>query len=93
MHAQDDMLGFDLDLAVEGDVTLAFWRGDHKSQWEAPAFAYAFHTSLTEAGVLRATSAELDFPGSREPLGADAGCFMDIMLREGAAPKDGMNIK
>ncbi len=87
------MLGFDLDMAVEGDIVLAFWRGDHKSQWEAPDFAYAFHASLTDAGVLHATPADLDFPGSREHRGADAGFFMDVMLREEAAPEGGTSLK
>ena len=86
-------MGFDLDIAVEGDIIIGLWEGDHKGQWEAPLLAYAFHTSFTDAGVLRVTPADLDFPLAVISAGAGAeGFFMDIMIREEPAPASGIPI-
>ena len=83
-------MGFDVDVAVEGDIILGLWEGDHKGQWEAPSLAYAFHTSLTDAGVLRVAPADLDFPLAERGMAAGAeGFFMDIMLRDQPAPASG----
>ena len=86
-------MGFDLDIAVEGDIIIGLWEGDHKGQWKAPLLAYAFHTSFTDAGVLRVTPADLDFPLAVISAGAGAeGFFMDIMIREEPAPASGIPI-
>jgi hypothetical protein len=46
-----DILSFDLGrggsgIAVRGDVVLAIWFDDHKSEYDRPAVAYAFHTGF-----------------------------------------------
>ncbi|KAG7670605.1 hypothetical protein Ndes2526A_g00379 [Nannochloris sp. 'desiccata'] len=46
-----DILSFDLGrggrgVAIRGDVVLAIWFEDHKSGWDRPAVAYAFHTGF-----------------------------------------------
>ena len=50
-----DLLTFDLGrngagVAVRGDVILAIWFEDHKSGFERPAVAYAFHTAFVDCG-------------------------------------------
>ena len=73
-------------LQVDGDIIIGLWEEDHNAQWDAPSAAYAFHTALTEAGVLRLTAEDLDFPGLADARadheGELSGFFIDVMLQE-----------
>ena len=46
--SQDDMVGFRVNLPILGDITLGLWFGDHKSELDPPAFAYAANTAFLQ---------------------------------------------
>ena len=78
-------MGFEIDLAITGDITLGLWFGDHKGEWDSPQLACSFHTLLDNVGVLRMSHADLDIPpGSM--LGRSslwqADFFMDVIVEE-----------
>ena len=41
-------MGFDVNTAISGDITIGLWFGDHKGEWDLPALAYSFHTAFVE---------------------------------------------
>lgn len=72
-------------IQVDGDIVIGLWSEGQTAQWDAPSVAYAFHTALTDAGVLRLTAEDLDFPSlaeARAHEGELSGFFIDVMLQE-----------
>lgn len=59
---QGDTAVFEVDMMVDGDIVLGLWQGDTKGPWDAPACAYAFHTAFADAGLLRVSALDMDFP-------------------------------
>ncbi|BDA44285.1 hypothetical protein COCOBI_05-4690 [Coccomyxa sp. Obi] len=81
--ADNDSAAFDVDVAVNGDIVIGLWRGDHKGAWDPPSCAYAFHTAFVVPGLLQVGPDDMDFPDSTAPA---HGLFMDILLEEDTMP-------
>ncbi len=47
--SQDDMVGFRVKIPILGDITLGLWFGDHRTEHDPPAFAYAANTAFLQA--------------------------------------------
>jgi len=46
--SQDDMVGFRVKIPILGDITLGLWFGDHRTEHDPPAFAYAANTAFLQ---------------------------------------------
>ena len=85
MSLQGGEASFSVDMALNGDVVIALWRGDQMRPWDKPTWSYAFHTAFVHPGVLRVTADNLDF---QESTAIADGLAVDLMLEEDNAPLD-----
>ena len=68
-------MGFDVNTAISGDITIGLWFGDHKGEWDLPALAYSFHTAFVEQvrqGLLMTEQGCMLWPVSSQVTLADA---------------------
>jgi hypothetical protein len=82
---QGTLVGFDVNVPVEGDVILGLSLADHRAQWDTPALAYAIHTSFVTPGVTRVTGHDVEVPAAAPGLkSATTGpdFFMDVTFEE-----------
>jgi hypothetical protein len=57
----DDTVIFnDVNLPICGDVTVALWFTDHRSEWDPPNVAYGFHTACITPPYIRAAASQCD---------------------------------
>jgi hypothetical protein len=78
------VVAIEVNMMIEGDIVVGLWRGECKGPWDAPSCAYVFHTAFADAGVLRVTAADMDFPDSERPAPApsDPDFCMEVALME-----------
>ena len=83
-----DQLFFRVDKPISGDVVVALYIGNYKTDWELPLLAYALHTAyLRGDDVVHADAKKVDFPHS--PSSSTSildGFHLDVMLTELPAP-------
>lgn len=68
----DDTVIFnDMNLPICGDVTVALWFTDHRSEWDPPTVAYGFHTACISPPYIRAAASQCDLWSGVDTLYAD----------------------
>jgi len=57
---EDTVIFNDMNVRICGDVTVALWFTDHRSEWDPPTVAYGFHTACISPPYIRAAASQCD---------------------------------
>ncbi len=84
LQDESDQLFFKIEKPITGDVVVALYIGNYKTDSELPLLAYALHTAFLRGDdVVHADAKKVDFP--HNPASSTSvldGFHLDVMLAE-----------